>query len=126
MAKSFLNYCTLQRFEYIRIFEVRWSNIRSIEYRTIEYRTLSEPFEYSMHRISNHRIGSLHRILRYSIDRTIRYRTYSMIEYFTVVRWFDIRRSNIELFEPSNIRWFGNPTGDRTRIKLANGDGRIS
>ena len=27
-----------------------------------------------------------------------------------MVRWFDIRRSNIELFEPSNIRRFGNPS----------------
>ena len=127
------NEIIMQRFEPIRIlFDIRCSNI---EYRTLSniepFRTL-EIFDQSNHRISNHRTSSNiepfrilqifdpsnHRIS--NIEPLIEYRdirsiepfddrTSSMIEYPTMVRWFDIRRSNIELFEPSNIRRFGNP-----------------
>ena len=115
------------------MFEYRISNL--IEYRTfsnpwdirsiepsniepsnlIEYRTFSNPLDIRSVEPSNIEYRTLDRISRYSIDRTVRWsnqsddRISSMIEYPTMVRWFDIRRSNIELFEPSNIRRFGNP-----------------
>ena len=109
------NYIPRARKDSISRFDIRKSNVELSN--LIEYRTFMNPSDVRSIEPSN--------LIEYRDILSIKpfdNRNSSLIEYPTIVRRFDIRRLNIELFETSNIRRFGNPTQDAFQFHSLNED----